>query len=173
MARDELPEDLLTAEQRRALLTACVTVVEDELEGLLDGDYQDGVLFGFLPPIARGEHAHRAFKQLLVALVAVGQKLAETDTPELSCVAEEIALALRIWGAETHLEAWGVDHPGFSGYYDCTYEDTDFEMLWDLSLDGIEDSDLGRHLGVGYLHPRDWGRPFATTGPPHPYLGDI
>lgn len=170
MTRDELPEGVLTADQRRALLTACVTMVDEELELLLDGDHEHGAIFAFLPPIAQGEHEHLTYKQLLVALVTVGQKLTETDAPELSCVAEEMALSLLVLGAESHLELWGVDHPGFAGYYDSVYQDTDFEMLWDRSLDGIEDSELGRELGVGHLHPRDWGKPFSNTSPPHPFL---
>ena len=55
--------------------------------------------------------------------------------------------------------------------YDLLFEDTDFEYLFIPARDGIEEGEVGRHLGMGSLAFEDWFKPFGggSRGPVHPY----
>lgn len=166
-------ETVLSPRQREALLDAAVVAVDQELDHLASGGPREASpLWGHLPPIARAHpQAERLYRGVLVALVSVGQKLAWSDLPQPACVAEELALRHLVELAEALLELEGADHPGFEEYLDLAYQDFDHELLWDMSLDGLEDSEIGRHMGIGHLRPEEWGRPFGNTPPPHPFLG--
>ena len=65
---------------------------------------------------------------------------------------------------ERGIEAW------YGGFEDEVYQDLDFELLYQLRFDGIEDSPIGTELGMGNLHFDEWFVPFDNAAAPiHPY----
>ena len=58
---------------------------------------------------------------------------------------------------------------GLNGrFYICSPED--FEYLYDMRLDGIEDSEIGAEMGIGLLRFDEWFEPFLNAATSvHPY----
>lgn len=65
---------------------------------------------------------------------------------------------------ETHPdtgESWHVEDLQFDEVLGALAGDTDIELMWDLSMDGIGDPDADfRSLGMGDLRPQSWHKPF-------------
>ena len=58
----------------------------------------------------------------------------------------------------------------FALFQDLAYQDSDYEYLYELSLDGIEDSPVGVEHGISNLHFDEWFIPFDNAQTPvHPY----
>ncbi|MFC8660741.1 hypothetical protein [Streptomyces sp. NPDC057199] len=148
-----------------------------EVVGLGDASLPRGAggLFGSLPPVTLRQDSRwwrqmaRAFDDLAAGLTS------ETDVEPRS-TGEEMALRLGIARAAELTrnrprfvrEAAG-DLPEDSRDFDWTacsgflFQDHDVLMLFDDSLDGIEDadSDVNQALGMVNLAPLDWFTPFA------------
>jgi hypothetical protein len=54
----------------------------------------------------------------------------------------------------------GEEDEDFSSAHDVLTADADVELLWDMSLDGVE-NDTSPELRYVNLHPRDWFLPFG------------
>ena len=105
----------------------------------------------------------------------MGYKLALPELPAhlLSCTAEELALYLLIEEAQDALKAQGIV-PDFSEFEDMAFQDDmDILVLYDMSLDGIEDTPVGADMGYGNLEFDNCIEPFLNaTTPVHPYAAE-
>ena len=71
--------------------------------------------------------------------------------------------------ATNELKADGVE-PSFGDFASLAFEDRDFEILYDMASDGIEDTQVGVSMGDGNLEFGEWFDPFLNaTSPVHPY----
>ena len=159
---DDLFEDLDTLRQER--FGSTVGEAEDDTFLVLDE----------LPV----RYAHRYdtlfAQQLIVAMVEVTRRFTAGWEP-LGCVAEELALRLILNGAEVQLELAEVDleDDWRSVVEAALFEDPDHEMLFDASLDGIEDdADFLATLGAAPMGFADWFKPFKPERHLPPYLLD-
>ena len=125
-----------------------------------------------------GRYAHRYdalfIQEFIVATVDVTRRFTSGWEP-LSCVAQELALRMILNGAEFQLELAEVKlSEGWrSTIEDALFEDLDHEMLFDASLDGIEDdSESLAELRSAPLAFADWFRPFNSDRKLPPYLLD-
>lgn len=170
-----LDATILTDVQRQALHAAVVLLIDDAFESLrVDGSLEESSIASYLPPRFRHRYTELTFRGLLVALIEVGGRLARTDTPQLRCLAEVLALHIVVEHADVWFESQGHPLPSWGDYEDLAFEDADFELLYQPEWDGIEDppSEVARSLGMVNLHPDDWFSPFRQDEPVHPYLAD-
>jgi hypothetical protein len=104
----------------------------------------------------------------------VGYKLAlqEPLAPLPSCTAEELALHILIEQAKSELQADAIE-PDFSLFESLAFQDLDYEVLYDMSVDGIEDTTVGAEMAYGNLRFNEWFEPFLNaTMPIHPYAAE-
>ena len=125
-----------------------------------------------------GRYAHRYdalfIQEFIVATVDVTRRFTSGWEP-LACVAQELALRMILNGAEFQLELAEVKlSDGWrAAIEDALFEDLDHEMLFDASLDGIEDdSESLAELRSAPLAFADWFRPFNSDRHLPPYLLD-
>jgi len=166
----------LPTSHRRALIDAANFLVDQCFDDLCDvtvegWDFLQCYIAIYLPRQHLAAYTPLFARQFLVCLLTVAWKLAHPSPPALSCVAEELALRAIISEAGRFLQEKGIT-PGFSALEDEILEDTDLETLFDASLYGIDDSEIGAYLGIGPLRPRDWFKSFAGAAwqPVHPYV---
>jgi hypothetical protein len=166
-------EDVLPRSHHKALLDAIDMLVDEgyeDIAALRDGEELDHTgLLDFLPPRYRHRYTVLFAKQFHVSIIMAAWKLHAPGYTSLSCVAEELALAAIIQRAATLLEADG-ETPDFMEFEDSVFEDMDFEQLWDPSLDGLAETEVGRALGMPSLDFRNWFTPFRPERPVHPYV---
>lgn len=63
-----------------------------------------------------------------------------------------------------------VDENSMEEVIDRVYEDTDFLFLFDPRYDGVDESELGKRLGMQSLRFETWFDPFDGGSPVHPYV---
>lgn len=151
-------------------------LINDALDTLTrEGSLTESTLAWHLPERLRHRYTEATLRGLLVALVGVGGQLAETDSPSLRCLADELSLHVIIQHADSWLEARGEGHVDWSRYEDAVFEDMDFDLLYEPQWDGVEDpnSDVALEHGMVNLRVKDWFTPFRNTEPVHPYLADL
>ncbi len=129
-------------------------------------------LLGYLPTKYQLNYARLFVQRFLACVTVVGWKLHDSREHMLACVAEELALNALITVAKGVLEIEDQDAEGepvdFDALEDVAYEDMDFQFLFDMSMDGIENTDTGRNLRIVNLPFGDWFKPF-TGRVVHPY----
>lgn len=160
--------EVLPKSHREALFDALCILTDDFLGA---GRPQDTLVASFLPEKYLPRYGDLFLKKFFVTLTTVGYRLAEPDPPMplLSCTAEELALHVFIEEAKFILEERGIE-AWYGGFEDEVYQDLDFELLYQLRFDGIEDSPIGTELGMGNLHFDEWFFPFDNAAAPiHPY----
>ena len=164
---DCLPED-----HRDALSDALCILVDDFLN---DPDEDNTLCVSALPPKFLHRYDGLFRRKFLVTLLTVGYKLALTEPPVhlLSCTAEELALFVLIEEAKDVLESQGII-ADFTEFEDQAFQDDmDIMVLYNMSLDGIEDSSIGDEMGYGNLEFDKWFEPFLNASTPvHPYTAD-
>jgi hypothetical protein len=109
-----------------------------------------------------------------VTVLTVGYKLAlpEPLAPLPSCTAEELALHILIEQAKNQLRAEAIESD-FSLFVSLAFQDLDFEVLYDMAMDGIEDTTVGTELAYDNLPFDNWFEPFLNaTMPIHPYAAE-
>ena len=164
----DVPEGMLSPEQEDALRSAAVVLLDrffadiDHLEA--GGDFADADMVEYLPPRFLPKYDHLFAKEFLLCVATVAWKLAQPGQSTLACVGEELALHALVTEAEGILGARGalVD---LADLLELATEDADYELLFDMAWDGIEDSDTGRDMRVANLAFDDWFRPFRDTDP--------
>ena len=145
----------------------------------------DWLLFDRLPRITWNQDAGWR-RQMARACDDLAGDLARRDWPTPRNNAEEIVLHLVIEDAADYLEEWedtrGEEHntlPRHGDDYDwgmCSevlFQDHDVLMLYDESLDGIEDpgSDPNVYLRIGDMRPGAWFEYFKNVEPRDPSRG--
>lgn len=136
----------------------------------------EGRVLGSLPPITF--HQDPLWRrQMARCFDDLAADLAETGTVRPLCTGEEMALHLGIDQAKSltrnrprlvaeTVEGLGEDRRDFDWDWCSTvlFEDHDVLMLFDASLDGIEDSsnEINQALGLANLAAADWFEPFRT-----------
>jgi hypothetical protein len=147
-----------------------------EHQGATVADVEDAAFFVLHDLPSRYAHRYDALfvQEFIVATVDVTRRFTSGWEP-LSCVAQELALRMILNGAEFQLELAEVKlSDGWrSTVEDALFEDLDHEMLFDASLDGIEDdSEQLAELRSAPLAFADWFRAFNTDRRLPPYLLD-
>ena len=160
--------------RHEAALDEAIQVLTDEffedLVALGNGAaFAETEMAGYLPPKYLPRYSFLFAKQFLTCLLTVAWKLPSRQDHALSCIAEELALRALLQAAQMILEASG-ETATYDGLREVAFEDEDCELLFRPDLDGIEDSELGRSLGVGNLAFGDWFVPFHGRGHVHPYV---
>ena len=172
---DSFDGDILPPSHRRALADACDLLIDswfDELGPVSEGAWPvaDSALGTALPRRHALAYTPRFARRFFVCLVTVAWKLAQPGRVPLACVAEELAAWALIEEAKRLLEDDGAG-ADFDLFIDDLYEDTDFLLLFDPKLDGLEASAVGAYLGMGSLALKDWFVPFGggDRGAVHPF----
>ena len=118
-----------------------------------------------LPPQYRNRYSVRFWKAFTAAALTAAYRLAEaSERPiKFGCIAEELALHAFVEKAELVLEGWQSEGTlpesadvGFGTFLDAVAEDDDVSMLWQMELDGVDESEEGRKLGVASLRFDEW-----------------
>ncbi|MFE6158615.1 hypothetical protein ACFQ7F_06825 [Streptomyces sp. NPDC056486] len=129
-----------------------------------------------LPPRYALQYDARFARRFLVTAVALTTRLTEGSFKRLSCVAEELVLKLLLREAEVTLETFGLLDEGVSSALECfavlVYEDMDHEWLYDDSMDGVDESEVGAALGIAPMGISSWFTPFNEDRYVHPYAAD-
>ncbi len=173
-------KDVLSPRQRIALYVGAEWLIEqgfDDMKiiGNPDFDIADAYLSDYLPARYLPKYTPLFLKQFFVTILIVAWKIAQPDTTYLTCVAEEMAAWAIIDEAEGYLEEHGeVEEADFGAFIDDVFEDTDFRQLFSGTYDGIEETELGKMLGMTSLAFKDWFVPFRGNNDPdcgavHPY----
>ena len=169
----DMPDGLLSSEQKNALRSAAFVLLDRLFAdvGHLEagGDFGDTDMVDYLPARFLPKYDHLFAKEFLVCVATVAWKLASPGHSMLACVGEELALHALVTEAEEILEARGAG-VDLADLLELATEDADYELLFDMAWDGIEDSDTGRDMRVANLAFDDWFKPFRETDPIHPYL---
>lgn len=137
------------------------------------GDYENFCI-SELPDKYRLRYDGLFRHKFVVTLITVGYKLALTEPldPLPSRTAEELALHILIEQAKNELQADAIE-PDFSSFVSLAFQDFDFEVLYDMSVDGIEDTRVGAEMAYGDLRFDEWSKPFLNaTMPIHPYAAE-
>ena len=160
---DDLPES-----HREAFYKAACVLTDDFLDDVED---EESLLARSLPRKYLHQYTGAFLRRFFVSFLTVRYKLAQPLPPEplLSCTAEELALHILIMEAEALLDIEVVESD-FGVFQDSAFQDLDHEYLYDLGIDGIEDSELGKELGIGHFRFDEWFRPFNNAADAiHPY----
>lgn len=142
---------------------------------------KDGTLasevIDYLPPVCQNSSAE-FLTRFTQCFADYAKNLAEGKGVEPSCTGEELALHLMLDQLESELAEYedvsdwiGLDDCDelFPAHFldgdismlrDCLFEDHDVLMLYDMALDGLEDSEVTQTLGAVNLHPSKWFLPF-------------
>ncbi|WP_030382665.1 MULTISPECIES: hypothetical protein [unclassified Streptomyces] len=185
-AWDDEDEDGEEDEELTARTAAVLRVALEELSEQIWQDvaalgdaplgHGEGRVLGLLPPITfRQDQQWR--RQMARCFDDLAADLAETGTVRPGCTGEEMALHLGIDRAKSltrnrprlvaeTVEGLGEDRRDFDWDWCSTvlFEDHDVLMLFDASLDGIEDSgnEINQALGLANLAAAEWFVPFRT-----------
>ena len=163
---------LIDAEHGEALHAAVQILTDRFLEDLAlleeSEDFSQTSMEGFLPRKNLRRYGPGFARRFFVCMVIVGGKLFSKKREELCCVAEELALNAIIEQAESVLEMDGTE-ADYSVLVDSAFQDLDFELMFQDELDGFEDTEAAKQMGVGFLRFEDWFAQFKNTGPVHPY----
>ncbi|MEV4939201.1 hypothetical protein [Streptomyces zaomyceticus] len=158
---DELYDDVRTLAEEESTVAEC----ESELWHL-----------DRLPPRYAPRYDERFARRFLVTAVALTTRFTDGSFDRLGCLAEELVLKMLLEEAHATLDLFGLLGGEVADALECfttgVYEDTDFELLYDDSRDGIdEDPDLNA-MGITPLGIRTWFTPFDSGGYVHPYAAD-
>jgi hypothetical protein len=145
-----------------------------ERDGETVADAPDDVFFVLDGLPTRYAHRYDALftQQLIVAMTDVTRRFTAGWEP-VACIAQELAVRLLLDGAEAQLELGNIElDPGWRGAVEeALFEDPDHEMLFDASIDGIEDdTDFLTSVGAAPMAFADWFRPFNPGRHLPPYL---
>lgn len=168
---------ILSQAQRKALLDGATVLIDELFDDFIHisegGAVKETMVLSALPPQFRHHYKELFVKSFIVCVIRVADRLAtwrEGTIP--ASTAECLALKLIIEKAEMLLEmkseVEGMDSEmDFSLFEDVAFPDLDIELLFDPALDGIEDTDVARALGM-VLKPQDWFKPIYDDV--HPYV---
>lgn len=162
--RDDWP---ITPRMAAHLWSAALFIADTHRDGT-----QLDMLRDELPPVARRLTDDAWMRRFVSSFDALAARIATggfASEQLASCTAEEMALHLvidlaagfvadGILGTPQHLPAHGEDDTDFELAREMLFRDHDVLMLFNASLDGIEDesNELHEEFRFANLHPRDW-----------------
>lgn len=166
-----------------ALWHASVTMVDHLFEDLrtisdktdlsaadLDGTW----ILPNLPPRFARRYGPLFVQKFIAVTVDMTASLARSwRSPD--CVAGELALRCLLDEAETVVDLYGLDVPEYwrEDLEDRLVEDFDYDMLYDLSLDGFEnDPEFLDRFRIVPMRFEDWFKPFHDEYAVPPYARD-
>ena len=157
---------------RDALFSALCILADEFFDYELDN--ADHIFRELLPSKYLNLYDGLFLKRFYATLLTVGYKLDLPKKPDtlLACTAEELALHILIEEATGIL---GNDHieAEFGDFEDAIFQDVDHEFLYDMSIDGFEDSEEVKELAMVNLSFSDWFKPFDNASMPvHPLCQD-
>ncbi len=171
----ENPESLSPSEWKllRRGMDMYLDLLLDDLGTVLNNEpLKDTLVFReVLPPQFTSWYTPLFLKQFVVCAVHLAAKIDAWDGAVVACAAEELAFRGLIEWIPTLCEAdiipGTIEHLG--DFREEAVDDFDVDMLFDLTLDGIEhDETLNAQLGLDSLRPENWFRPFSGHRV-HPY----
>jgi hypothetical protein len=128
----------------------------------------------WLPAVFSRHYTPEFVRRFGLAVEAVRVKLTDPE-PYLACTAEELAAHAILDQAADWAEDWDeegkakfgiVDEPrgraDVQWLKDVAFEDHDVLLLFDPSMDGIEESELAPQMGFANLAAPDWFKPFRS-----------
>jgi hypothetical protein len=127
----------------------------------------------YLPDQLADKYTPGFLRRFVVALVAVGTKMASGERFTLASVGEQFALRAIVTHARTLFDSRdGREYPGhgLDDFESSVHEDEDFELLFSGCWDGIESSPIAKYMGMVNLGFDDWFTPFAGDLVVHPYI---
>lgn len=157
-----------------------------DIDEICDGGtpIKESFVLGGLPPICR--NADKVWLQRFAQCFKdMAEKLQKGLVPYPTCTGEEVALHLALTvleddsscatGRKANLDTISMDAALAEAYETCgrsatdldvhylreiLFEDWDYQYLYNMEDDGIEDSEVGAMLGIGNLTPKKWFLPF-------------
>ncbi|MFJ7275402.1 hypothetical protein [Kitasatospora sp. NPDC098663] len=173
------------AELAAGALFYSIDILLDELFEDLDtlGDspsvaHCDGGLLQLeeLPPQFAHLYTPLFARQLLVTAVDLTGRLSRPGFAQLSSVAEELLLRLLLETTEVTLDLHGLLDDGakeaLGSFRENVYEDLDHEWLYELAMDGFDQSPGAEALGVAPMSVDAWFTPFNAERSVHPYASN-
>ena len=176
MPKDDAQPDFASVYRGDAQVTPRMAAHLRSAALFLADTYRDGDQLDLLrlevPPVARRLTDDAWMRHFVSCFDALARRLASGDFASeqlASCTAEEMALHLVIDLAEgfvsdgtfpiqDQLPARGEADTDFEWAREALFRDHDVLMLFNASLDGIEDdsNEIGAEFRFANLHPRDW-----------------
>ena len=174
MAENGLEQSILSDKQRNALVHGATVFIDELFEdfaNLKKGwpiELSD-VLAEYLPERFYHLYDEKFVKKFIVSAIRIADRLPEWKSGFIpTSTAESLALWAIIQYAKSWLEREGDDEEkDFNLFIDLAFPDLDFELLFDRSFDGIEESDVARKMGM-FLKPSEWFD--EAYGPVHPFV---
>ncbi len=178
------PDEELVARRRRAALIHAGNLVIDDCiadHRTIEWDEETGravpgsgvgesFVWEAFPPRFRRSYDADFFARVLVTVVKVGHDLARPDAQAAACIGEEIIINAICSVAEQVIEDADLGHAPLR-LTEILLEDTDFEDLYDQSLDGSEhDPATQRACDKWVPDVRNWFTPFNDDRIVHPYV---
>lgn len=127
----------------------------------------------YLPPMYAASYDYGFLRDFHITLLTVIYKLGGPWTG-LANVLEQLAMRALLRAAENEAivkadEGEVVRDIDVSDLWDLAFDDTDFRILFTPELDGLQNSEIGKQMGMVNLDRREWYDPldWAIT-PPHP-----
>ena len=172
---DDKQGDILSTEQRDALITGAALPLDetfDALEHVSNGVSLGETLAGCLPPQFLRHYDGYFLRRFLICAARVADRLADWEDGLIpACTAECLALRAIVERAQAVLQMRAEEQgdeaaDDFEDFEEAAFPDMDVELLFDPSMDGIEDTKTAERMGMA-LKPSQWFD--ETYGEVHPY----
>lgn len=168
---DNAQEKILTPAQQRALVAAVSIFLDnafDDLAGIIKGESFDDTIFDECLPSQFRHHYNVLFlKRFLVCAIRVADRIADWDGWTIpACTAECLALRAIVHYAEAVLDSNNEEDSDLDIFVDAAFPDLDIEILFEQALDGFENTEIAKELGM-FIKPTQWFLP--AYGDIHPY----
>jgi hypothetical protein len=168
---------ILTRKQRRALIAAAMMLIDemfDDYKSVCDGEpIDETIVFAEYLPIQFRHYYNELFlKKFIICVIRIADRLVDWDEGEIpACTAECLALRAIIDRAKGLLEMKAEEEGAepeddFEPFVDVAFPDLDAELLFSQAMDGIEDTEAAKDMGM-FIKPSQWFVP--AYGSVHPY----
>lgn len=174
-------KNVLTRREHKALEVGCdllIDMVFDDLATILyEGQERVAhtALAVHLPSRFLSKYSPLFCKRFAVCILTVAWKLAQPKHHPLSSVAEELAAWAIVNQARAVIEmerGTEAAEQAFGDFINAYFEDTDFLVLFEESLDGLDESPADQNVGMTSLAFANWFRPLSMdpSRTAHPYI---
>lgn len=182
MSLGQAYSDALSPRAQEALEIGCNWIIdhcfEEYHEAKDPASFEQSILGAYLPLRYLQKYTPLFFKQFTVCVVTVAWKLAQPHPLPLSSLAEELAARAIIHAAkdltEGEVDSEEIDE-SLETFIDVYFEDLDVEFLFNDASDGLDESEIGKTLGMASLAFPGWFQPFSqeASRTVHPYVASL